>query len=147
MSELRYDPTKPTRPPDETQPIEPDASVGELLSRVTDDFSQLVRTHVELAKVEIKDEAVRAGKGAGMLGAAGVAGFLAILLLSFAAAWGLAEVMDAGWAFLVVGLVWTAVAAVLAIQGRARIREVHPVPETTKQTVEEDVQWAKQQRQ
>lgn len=146
MSELQFERGRHAAPPDETQPIEPDASVGELLSRVTDDFSHLVRTHVELAKVEVKEEMSRAGKGAGMLAAAGVAGFLALLLLSFALAWGLAEVMDAGWAFLIVGLLWTIAAAILGLQGRQRLREVHPIPETTKQTVEEDVEWAKEQR-
>src|SRR3546814_11945121 len=54
-------------PADPTRPIEPEASISDLLGRVTDDFSQLVRTHVDLAKVEIKDEVARAGKGAGML--------------------------------------------------------------------------------
>jgi uncharacterized membrane protein YqjE len=136
----------PGRAPDPTQPIEPGASVGELLSRVTDDFSHLVRTHVELAKVEIKEEVARAGKGAGMLTGAAVAGLLTLLLLSFAAAWGLAEVVEPGWAFLIVGLVWAIVTAVLALQGRDRLRAVHPVPEQTKETVEEDVAWAKEQR-
>ncbi len=131
---------------DPTRPIEPDASVSELLGRVTDDFSQLVRTHVELAKVEIKEEVARAGKGAGMLTGAAVAGFITLLLLSFALAWGLAEAMAPGWAFLIVGLLWGAVAAVLAVQGRDKIRQVHPLPEQTKETVEEDVAWAKHQR-
>ena len=142
MSEIRYESVPPSNP---AAPIEPDASVSELLSRVTDDFSQLVRTHVELAKVEIKDEASRAGKGAAMLIGGAVAAFLAVVLLSFAAAWGLAEAMDAGWAFLIVGLIWTITAALLAAQGRRRLRTVNPVPEATKQTVEEDVRWAKQQ--
>jgi uncharacterized membrane protein YqjE len=129
-----------------TQPIEPDSSIGELLSRVTDDFSTLVRTHVELAKVEIKDEVARAGKGAGMLTGGAVAALFSLMMLSFALAWGLAEVIDAGWAFLIVGLIWAAAAAVLAITGRKELKTVSPVPEVTKQTVQDDVQWAKEQR-
>jgi uncharacterized membrane protein YqjE len=129
-----------------TEPLEPDASVGELLSRVTDDFSALVRTHVELAKVEVKDEVARAGKGAGMLTGGAIAGLFAVLMLSFALAWGLAELVDAGWAFLIVGLMWAAVAAGLALSGRKELRTVDPVPPTTTQTIRDDIEWAKEQR-
>lgn len=132
-------------PVDPTLPIEPDASVGELLSRVTDDFSQLVRTHVELAKAEIKEEVGKAGKGAGLLTGGAMAATYALLMLSLAAAWGLAEVVDAGWAFLIVGIVWASVATGMALAGKGRLAEVRAVPET-KQTVQEDVQWAKEQR-
>lgn len=134
------------RSPGDTRPIEPDASIGELLSRLTDDFSSLVRTHVELAKVEIKDEVTRAGKGAGMLTGGAVAALFSLMMLSFALAWALAEIVDAGWAFLIVGLIWAAGAAFLAMTGRKELQTVSPVPEVTKQTVQDDVQWAKEQR-
>jgi len=130
---------------DPTRPIGGDASIGDLLGRVTDDFGKLVSTHVELAKVEIKEEVTRAGKGAGMLGGAAVAGYLTLTLLSFAAAWGLAEVVPEGVAFLLVGLVWAAVTGVLALRGRKELQAVRTPPPVTKQTIEEDVQWAKQQ--
>jgi hypothetical protein len=32
------------------------------------------------------------------------------------------------------------------LMGRDQLRSVHPVPEQTKQTIKEDVEWAKQQR-
>ncbi len=144
MTDVR---SQPDLPPDRaTRPIEPDASVGELLSRVTDDFSQLVRTHVELAKVEIKEEVTRAGRGAGFLTGGAVAALFAVLMLSFAMAWGLAELIDAGWAFLVVGLVWAAVAAALALTGRRELQAVDPVPEATAATIQDDIEWAKEQR-
>jgi uncharacterized membrane protein YqjE len=143
MSDLGVD---LTRSSDETQPLEPDASLGELFSRLTKDFSQLVSTQVELAKVELKEEVAHAGKGAGMLAGGAFAGYLAVLLLSFAAAWGLAAVMPTGWAFLLVGVVWAVVAAVLAKTGREQFRAVHPVPPQTKQSLKEDVEWARQQK-
>ena len=61
---------------DPTKPLEPDSSLGELLSRLTTDFSELVSTQVELAKVEIKEEVAQAGKGAGLLTGGGVAAYL-----------------------------------------------------------------------
>lgn len=131
--------------PDPTKPVEADKSLGELLSRLTSDFGDLVSTQVQLAKVEIKEEVTRAGKGAGMLTGAGVVAFLAVTLLSFAAAWGLAEVMPEGLAFLIVGVVWAIVAAVLYVNGRKQLDAVK-VPQQTKASLEEDVEWAKRQR-
>jgi len=131
--------------PDPTQPLEADKSLGELLSRLTKDFSSLVSTQVELAKLEIKEEVGRAGKGAGILTGGAVAAWLAVVLLSFAAAWGLAEVMPTGFAFLVVGAVWLVVAAVLLLRGRNELKSVNVVPEQTKAELQEDIQWARQQ--
>jgi len=131
---------------DATEPIAADRSLGELVAQLSSDFSELVSTQLELAKAEIKEEVQRAGKGAGLLTGGGVAAHLAILLLSLAAAWGLSEAMPTGFAFLIVGLVWAAVAGALVLSGRNQFRSVHPVPEQTKQSIKEDVAWLKQQR-
>jgi len=138
--------TRPVHAPsDPTQPLEPDASLGELLARVTSDFGDLVSTQVELAKVEIKEEVSKAGKGAALLSGGAVAALMTVVTLSFAAAWGLAEVVEPGWAFLIVGVIWAIAAAVLLASGRQRITAVQPVPET-RATIKEDVQWAQQQK-
>ena len=131
-------------PTDETQPLEPDASLSELLGRLSSDFGDLLSTQLELAKVEVKEEVARAGKGAAILGGGALVGYLALILLAFAAAWGLSEVVPEGVAFLIVGVVVAAIAAFLLMTGRERMREVRPVPETT-ETLKEDVQWARQQ--
>jgi uncharacterized membrane protein YqjE len=122
------------------------ASLGELFSKLTKDFSQLVSTQVELAKVELKEEATQAAKGAGMLAGAGVAGHLAVLLLSFAAAWGIATAIPAGFAFLIVGAAWAIAAGVLALNGRTQLRTVQAVPPQSKQALKEDIEWARQQK-
>jgi uncharacterized membrane protein YqjE len=121
------------------------ASLGELLSTLTSDLSQLVRSEMELARVEIREEASKAGKAAGMLGGGAVAALVALILLTSAVAWGLAEVVDAGWAFLIVGVVVGAAAAVLAMNGRNRLAEVRPVPDQTVDTLKEDARWARAQ--
>ncbi|MEO5839362.1 MAG: phage holin family protein [Acidimicrobiales bacterium] len=134
-----------TTPLDPTKPLEADASLGDLLSRLTTDFSGLVSTQVELAKVEIKEEVAQAGKGAGLLTGSGLAAYLGVALLSFAAAWGLDEVMPAAVAFLLVALAWLAIAAVLYTTGRKQLKTVRVAPQT-KAAIKEDVQWAKQQK-
>lgn len=112
-------------------------SVGELLGQVSQDLSTLMRDELELAKAEIKVEVAKAGKGAGLLGGAGFAGYMFVLFLSFAAWWGLENVMDAGLAALIVGVVWGIVAGVLALSGRNKLREVNPKPEQTIDTAKQ----------
>ena len=130
--------------------VEPGAtaepSLGELFSRLTSDVTALVRDEVQLAKVELTEEIKAAGRAGGMLGAAAFAGYMVLLLLSFAAAWALAEVMDAGWAFLIVAAVWAAVGAFLYLRGRQRLDEVNLKPDQTVETLKEDVQWVKNQK-
>jgi len=134
-----------TEPGAMSPPAAEDASLGDLVARLTSDFGELVSTQVELAKVEIKDEVTRAGKTAGLLTGAGLAGYLAVALLSWAAAWGLAEKLATGWAFLLVGVIWAVVAAVLAASGRRQLKEIRTLPQTT-QSLKEDAEWARQQK-
>jgi len=120
-----------------------ETSIGELIGDISNDLSQLFRQEVELAKAEIKQEAAKAGKAAGMLGGAGFAGYLAVVLLSFALVFGLANVMDAGWAALIVAVIWAIIGAVLYAAGRKRLKTVDPVPRRTVDTIKEDAQWLK----
>jgi hypothetical protein len=126
--------------------VDDDRSVGQLLSDVTRELQALVRKELELAKAETKEELQRAGAAGKRFGAAGVAGYLAVVLLSFAAAWALTALMPTGWAFFAVGIVLGLVAAALALQGRRRLQKFHPVPEDTVETLKEDVQWLKSRK-
>jgi uncharacterized membrane protein YqjE len=120
------------------------ASLGDLLSEATREMSVLLRKEVQLAKVELREEASAAGRAGGKLGAAAFIGYLALLLASFALAWGLTALMPAGWAFLIVAVVYAVVAGLLYADGRKQLQQVRPLSET-KQTLKEDVEWAKAQ--
>jgi len=111
-------------------------SVGELIGEVSRDFSTLMRQELELAKAEIKTEVAKTGKAAGLLGGAGFAGYMVALFLSCALWWGLANAMDAGWAALVVAVLWAAIGVVLFVTGRSTMRTVNPKPERTVDTVQ-----------
>lgn len=143
MADIRAE-RVPTQVHPETEPLDADKSLSELFGQLTHDVGDLVGAQVELAKVELREEARDASRSAGMFAGAGVAGLLALLLLSMAAAWGLAEVVPEGVAFAVVGAVWTIAAVVLFVAARNRVREIEAVPET-RESVKEDVQWARQQ--
>jgi hypothetical protein len=113
------------------------SSVGELLGRVTQDLSALMRQELELAKAEVRQEVTKSGKAAGMLGGAGFAGYMVLLFASIALWWGLSNVMDQGWAALIVAAIWAVIGAAAYSTGRRQMKEVHPKPERTVQTVRE----------
>ena len=120
-----------------------ESSVGQLISEISDDLSTLFRQEIELAKAEVRQEARKASRAAGMLGAAGFAGYMVALLLTLAVVAGLSNVMDPSWAALLVAVVWAVVGAVLYVTGRQRLRAVSPVPQQTVETLKEDAQWLK----
>jgi len=99
-----------------------DESVKDLLSEATKEFSELVRKEVELAKTEVKEQATRAGKAVALFAGMGLLGFMSFLLVSFAAAWGLAEGIPTGLAFLAVGLLYGAIGGLLFVRGASASR-------------------------
>jgi hypothetical protein len=107
------------------------SSLGDLLGEVTRDMSILMRQEVELAKVELRQSAARAGKGAGMLAGASVAGHFVLLFLSLALWWALGTLMGLGWSAAVVALIWGIVAAVLATTGRKELKAIKGLPQTS----------------
>ena len=118
-------------------------SLGELVAAATKDLSLLVSQEVALAKAELKKEVAHAGKGAGMLGGAGVTGLFALIFLSISAAYAISWFgIGLGWGFFIVGMVYLLLAAVLALLGKKQLSKVGP-PEKTIATVKDDVAWAK----
>jgi uncharacterized membrane protein YqjE len=123
-----------------------DRSLPELLKRLSEETSRLVHQELELAKAELTEKGRQAGAGAGLFGAAGAIGLLAAAALTACFILGLDAVMPAWLAALLVAVVYGAIAAVLALRGRDRVKQATPlVPEQTIETVKEDVQWAKTQ--
>ena len=112
-------------------------SVGQLISEVTQDLSTLMRQELELAKAEVKVEAKKAGQGAGLFGAAGFAGYMVLLFLSFALLYVLNNAMDNGWAALIVAVLWGVIGAVAFVMGRKRFQQVNPKPERTVDTLQQ----------
>ncbi|MCD4527314.1 phage holin family protein [Nocardioides sp. cx-173] len=126
--------------------VEDQRSLGQIVSDVTQDLTTLIRQEMDLAKTEMKQEVSKAGKGAGLLGGAGVAGYFVLLFLSLAALFALDEAMDAWLAALIVTVVWAVVAAVLALVGKKSLDKSNPQLPQTQQSLKEDVQWAKAQK-
>lgn len=121
-------------------------STGELLKQFSKDASTLIRKELELAKAELTEKGKQAGKGVGMFGGAGLFGLGAFGALTALLILVLAEATDAWLAALIVTVLWGAIAAVLALQGKHKVEEATPPqPEQTIETLKEDVEWAKRQ--
>ncbi|HEU0212862.1 MAG TPA: phage holin family protein [Jiangellaceae bacterium] len=136
-------PSMPGPTDGDVRPDVEDRSLGDIVGEIAEDLTRLVRQEIELAKTEAKQEVIKLGKGAGMLGGAGLAAHLLLLFGSVALMLVLGRAMPLDLAALIVAVVWAIVAAVLAARGRRQLQSFDPKLETTTQTLKEDVQWAK----
>jgi uncharacterized membrane protein YqjE len=120
-------------------------SVPEILEDIASNLTQMVQAEFRLAKTELKEGAEKiAGPGA-TLGAGVVLAFYGLGFLLLSAVYALSLVM-AGWlATLIVGGTLAVSAGILIIAGGTKLKRINLTPEKTIRTLEEDVQWAKQQ--
>jgi hypothetical protein len=107
------------------------SNVGEIFADISRDLSTLIRQETELAKAELRQSASRAGKGAGMLGGAALAGHFVLLFISITLWWGLGNEIGRAWSALVVAAIWGVIAAVLSSIGRREIKQIKGIPQTT----------------
>ena len=115
-------------------------SLGELVATATRDLSVLLHSEIELAKAELAEQAKRAGLGAGLLGGAGAFGLLSLLVLCFAAGFGLSAGASIPiWAgFLCVGGLFLILAGGLAMGGAKALSRISG-PDRTVTTVKDNL--------
>ncbi|MGH8894730.1 MAG: phage holin family protein [Actinomycetes bacterium] len=124
----------------------PDETLGALFVTASRDLSALVRSEVELAKAEIRQDVKNGVAGGAMFGAAAFLGVLAVILLSVAAAYGLVALgLHPGLAFLSVAGFYLLVAGLLALGGKQAVGKVGP-PERTIRTSKETAAFLKSPR-
>jgi uncharacterized membrane protein len=121
-----------------------DASTGELVSRLSQEVADLVRSELRLAQAEVSGKAKKTGIGAGLFGAAGIVALYAVGVFIATAILALALVLDAWLAALIVGVVLAAVAGVAALMGKKQVAQAAPpVPTETVGSVKQDIQAVK----
>ena len=121
-----------------------DQPVGELVKQLSEQATRLARQEVELARAELSAKGRRAGLGAGMFGGAGLIGLFALGALTAGLVLVLATVLKAWLAAFIVAAGYALLAGILALIGRARVKEATPpIPEQAGESVKEDVEWAK----
>jgi len=122
-----------------------DATTADLLRQLSEQTTRLVSQEIELAKAEVSEKGKKAGIGAGMFGGAGLFGLYALGALIATAIAALSLGMDTWIAALIVTVVLGAIAGILALQGRSKLKSaMPPAPEATIETVREDVQTTKE---
>lgn len=115
-------------------------TIGELMSRLSDQTSQLVRDEIRLAQAETSAKVKHGIMGAAEFGIAGVLALYGVGLLLATAVLGLSEALPAWLAALIVTVVVLAGAGVAALLGKKEVAEVAPVaPEKAVAGVKEDV--------
>jgi MFS family permease len=121
-----------------------DRPIAELVRQLSDQTTTLVRQEIELAKAEMTAKGKQVGIGAGAFGAAGLVGLYAVGAITACLILALSTAV-AGWlAALIVGIVYAAVAGVLALVGKKKTEAgAPPVPERAISSTKEDVEWAK----
>jgi hypothetical protein len=123
-----------------------DESLGVLFATASRDLSTLVRSEIELAKVELATGAKKGAAGGGMFAAAGFLCLLAVILLTISAAFGLvAAGLDPAIAFLIVAGVLILLAVVLALVGKKAFGSLG-APERTIRTTKDTAAFLKSPR-
>ncbi|WP_329225918.1 MULTISPECIES: phage holin family protein [unclassified Streptomyces] len=114
--------------------------MGELVERASHQLTELVRGELRLAQAEMKEKGRRYGKGGGLFGGAGVAGFLMLEALVVTAIAALAVVLPVWAAALIVTAVLGAIAALMALTGKRQVdKAAPPAPEQAIENVKADV--------
>jgi uncharacterized membrane protein YqjE len=118
-------------------------SIGDLVSTAVKDVTTLVKYQIDLAKVELRDDAQRVGLSAALGGTIMFFGFLILVMLSFAYAYGLITAGIWNWAaFLIVAGTWAVLAAICAVVIRARLKGLTGL-RRTRESVQEDLAMLK----
>jgi hypothetical protein len=104
-----------------------DRSVGDLVTRISDQASTLVREEIELAKAEVAVKARSLGVGVGVGAAAGFFVLLALIYAFQSLAFGLADILDSLWlGFLIVTVLLLIFAAIAGFVAYRMIRAGAP---------------------
>jgi uncharacterized membrane protein YqjE len=120
-------------------------STGDLVARLGEQVSVLVRDEFALAKAELRDKGRAAGLGAAFGGVAGVLAWFGVAALMIAAIAALALVMPVWAAALVVAGILLVIAAICAVIGVGKVkRAVPPVPERAIDSIGQDVAAVKE---
>lgn len=106
---------------------------------------EIIRSEVQLAKTETKEEVSKAGRAGAILGGGIVLTLYALGLALLAGVTALSLLVATWLAFLIVAVVVGIAAAFLIGSGRRKLQQVDLKPQRTVTTMKENLQWAKQQ--
>ncbi|GAW65676.1 membrane protein [Geoanaerobacter pelophilus] len=124
-------------------PEKGEKTIGELISELTQEVRMLFRQEMELFTVEMKGKAIHVAKDAVAMGVGGVLLYSGLLVLLAAVVLGLATVMPAWGAALLVAVACIAAGIALVLKGQKDLVHLKFTPEQTAESVKETAKWAK----
>jgi len=134
--------------PDDPDLFEPrakaDRSITGLLSDLASETILLIRQERALLKAELSEKFSRIGQGATALGAGALIAFSGWLVLLAAAVLGLATVVPAWLAALIVALIALAIGGALVFIGKSRFDADSLMPRRTLRSLREDEAWLRE---
>lgn len=119
--------------------------IGGLIGGIIKDLQDLVRDEIQLAKLELSEDATKIGKAVGFAAGAALIGVVGFIFLMLAVTYALAQVMDDWIAAGIVGLVLVIIAAILGVAAKNKLSAASLKPEQTIDSLKEDKAWAQQQ--
>jgi uncharacterized membrane protein YqjE len=122
-----------------------DRSVPEVLQDIIGNVQEILRSEVQLAKTELKEEAAEAAAPIMTMGAGFLLAAYAVGLLLLAAVFGLATIMTTWSAALLVGAVVAIIAVLLINSGLGGLKRINVKPERLISSLQENMRWAKRQ--
>ena len=120
--------------------------MGELMTRLSEQTSRLVRDELALAQVELKNTAAQAGKGAGLLSGAGVLALYGLGAAIATAIIALGLVLPLWLSALIVTVVLFVAAGVAGLLGKKEVQQVSPTPQRAVENVARDVEQVQEAR-
>jgi hypothetical protein len=115
-------------------------STGELVKRLSEQVSVLVRDEFKLAQLEMTRKGKQAGIGAGMFGVSGLVALYGVGCLLACAILGISRVLEPWLAALIIGAALLLVSGIAAVLGKARLKKATPlVPAQATDSVKADV--------
>jgi uncharacterized membrane protein YqjE len=124
--------------------VSQDRSLSEVFQDIVRNVQEIIRAEISLAKTEVREEASKAVSSLAWLVVGALSGMFAVVFILWTAAFALGLLWPMWAATLVVAGVLTLSAIGLLIIGIRRLRELHPTPERTVQTIKESVAWVRQ---
>jgi uncharacterized membrane protein len=124
--------------------VDTNRSLSGVFQDILRDVQEIVRSEVNLAKAEIRQEASKVASSTRWIIGGAVTGLFAVLFLLWALVYAIALVWPLWAAALLVAALLSIAAAVLLLGGIRRFKQVHPTPERTLETIKENVEWVKQ---
>jgi uncharacterized membrane protein YqjE len=129
---------------DPVRPMLGQPSIGDLIRKLAEDVSHLVRTEVQLVKTEVQENVRATVTPLVLIGAATIFFVAALLTLLGAIVGWLEPLVGAGWASFIVAVVSAIVGVVLLMVARRQLSSNEITPKRSLRSIGEDVKTIKE---